>query len=569
VPVALLRSTEVLGFALLQPQCFGLDLSSPDVILGCLQIITPCEVQRALGVGIPRVSDLLALVSDVGENSGCLPSPTGATNGLAGLPVASQTVRCQRTVATSGRQLLSRQLSVARSCVDSLLKCRLRGKPRDVCQKTGIACNRKLATLDDPTTGARAKMLGAIESACGPLPADALLAASGIGFGAIGDRCATLGVGPATDTASVATCVTRAYGCAASTIVRQALPLVDKELARVGLSLGNDAFCGLPTPTATPTPVRTATHTATPTLSPTPTATELVTITATPTPTTTPATTPAETSTATTSTPPPTETPTPGEPATPTPSPTPGCPSSIVDAGEQCDLGDDVPGDGCDPLCRFELLVPGGGTKSTDCIAEWAVINPFNFPALGSDDLPSFHQSCVDGDPSCDADGVADNRCIFRVALCLQNADPNLPTCTAPPGIGKYLLASPRPDSSDASDAANALALIDAFGRLSAVAASGNNKNTLVFAPPMVLTPPDNCTETALLIVERRGLSTRSERFRTSTTSAPPIDGSLGLKDSDTLLLTCLAEPEPIPTATVTAVPAETPTPDVTPTPGG
>src|SRR5205085_4218231 len=106
-----------------------------------------------------------------------------------------------------------------------------------------------------------------------------------------------------------------------------------------------------------------------------------------------------------TSTPPPTATPTPGEPGTPTPTSTPDCPSGVVGPGEQCDFGDDVPGDGCDPLCRFELLVPGGGTKSADCITEWAVINPFNFPPLGTDDLPSFKHTCVDGDPTCDFDG--------------------------------------------------------------------------------------------------------------------------------------------------------------------
>jgi cysteine-rich repeat protein len=570
VPVEIMRSPDLLGFALLQPQCFGLDLTSPDVILGCLQIITPCEAERALGVGIPRVGDLLALVtSNTGNDGACLPPPTGETDGLAGLAVASPTVRCQRTIAVSGRKLLSRQLSVARSCVDSLFKCRLSGKPREACQKIGIGCGRKLAALDDPTTGARAKMLAAIRGACGALPPDALLGATGTGFAAIDERCRALGVGTPTDASSVAACVSRAYGCAGSTIVRQTLPLVDTELARVGLSLGNDAFCALPTPTATPTPVRTATSTATATPSPTPTlsatpsptATELVALTATPTP--------AETSTAGTSTPPPTETPTPGEPATPTPSPTPGCPSGIVDAGEQCDLGDDVAGDGCDPLCRFEQLVPGGGTQTTDCIAEWAVINPFNSPALGTDDLPSFKQNCVDGDPSCDADGAADDRCTFRVAICLQNADPNLPTCTAPPGTAKFVLTSPRPNSSEADDAANALALIDAFGRLSSVPASGNSSNTLLFEPPIVLTPPDNCTDTALLIVERRGLSRRSEKFRISTTSTPPVDRSSGLKDSDTLLLTCLAEPDATPTPTVTPVAAATPTPEITATPGG
>ena len=401
-------------------------------------------------------------------------------------------------------------------------------------------------------------MLEAIQSACGPLPADVLLAASGIGFAAIDDRCAALGVGPATDTsrsppASPAPTVRRIA------IVRQALPLVDNELARVGLSLGNEAFCAAadaPTPTATPT----ATRTVSPT--PTPTHPDRHGDRGDPTATPTATSTPAETSTAATSTP--TETPTTGEPATPTPSSTPGCPNGIVDAGEQCDFGDDVPGDGCNPFCRFELLVPGGGAKSADCIAEWAVINPFNYPPLGSDDLPTFKQNCVDGDPSCDADGTTGPRqCTFRVAICLQNADPNLPICTAPPGIAKYVLVSPRPNSSDAGDAANALALINAFARLSLVEASGNSRNTFILEPPMVLTAPDNCTETVVLVVERRGLSKRSEKFRINTTSAPPIDGTRGIKDSDILLLTCLA-PEP-----TSPVPTETPTPAVTATPGG
>jgi len=71
----------------------------------------------------------------------------------------------------------------------------------------------------------------------------------------------------------------------------------------------------------------------------------------------------------------------------------------------------------------------------------------------------------------------------------------------------------------------------------------------------MVLTAPDNCTETVDLVVERRGLGKRSEKFRINTTSAPPIDGTRGIKDSDILLLTCLA-----PEAT-SPVPTETPDP--------
>jgi cysteine-rich repeat protein len=546
----------------LQPQCFGLDLSSPDAILGCLQILSPCEGQHALGIAVPRISDLLGLLTlNAGADGACLPAPLGSDDGLAGTAVASQTVRCQRTVATSGRKLLTRQLSVARSCVDSLLKCRLSGKGREACQKVATGCARKLATLDDPTSGARAKMLGAIHAACGPLPSDVLREASGIGYEATDERCADLGTGAATDADAMAACVTRAYTCAGSDIVRQALPLIDTELARVGLDLGTDAFCAVPTPTATATPSPTLTATETPTASATPTRT------ATPVPTSTDVTTPTSTSTppslptetAATATPAPTSTP---HQPTPFPSdqPTPVCPNDAVELGEQCDFGDDVPGDGCDATCRFESLIPGGGTQVADCIAEWAVIDPFNTPFLGTDGLPSFTQTCVDGDPSCDFDHDPSNdQCEFRVAFCMQNADPNLPACTAPPGIAKYVLVSPRPNSSVVVDAANADRLVSAFGRLSSAERSGNSDNTLVFDPPIVLEAPDNCTEPVSIIVERRGLAERSEKFRTNTTSVPPIGGTKGIEDSDTLLLTCRDVPAPTSTATPTPIPTATP----------
>jgi len=394
-------------------------------------------------------------------------------------------------------------------------------------------------------------MLGAIHAACGVLPTDVLRGASGIGYAAIDQRCAALGADPATDGDAMARCVTRAYGCAGSDIVRQALPLVDSELARVGLALGNDAFCAVPTPTATPTPVLTSTRTPTPTRTATPTLspTSTPTFTTVPTRTATPTAVPGATET-----PVPTVTATPDEPPTPGPTATPNldCGNGILESGEQCDDGNDVPGDGCDAFCRFEVLLPGGG--SDDCIAEWAVINPFNTPFLDLDDLPSSKQSCVDGDPSCDADGLFDDRCTFRVALCLQNVDPFLPDCVAPPGIAKYVLVSPRPNSSEPGDAANALAMIDAFGRLSDTPATGDAGNTLVFDPALVLTAPDNCTDTALIVVERRELSQRSEKFRINTTSVPTAT-SRGIEDDDTLLLTCLAAPNPTPTPTATPTP--------------
>ena len=97
-----------------------------------------------------------------------------------------------------------------------------------------------------------------------------------------------------------------------------------------------------------------------------------------------------------------------------------------------------------------------------------------------------------------------------------------------------------------------ATALIDAFRKLSPVAPSGDSSNTLVFDPPLVVAAPDNCTTSAILLVERRGYPLRSEKFRVTTTSVPPVDQNLGIEDADTLILECLDAPEPTPVPTAT-----------------
>jgi len=62
--------------------------------------------------------------------------------------------------------------------------------------------------------------------------------------------------------------------------------------------------------------------------------------------------------------------------------------------------------------------VPGGGPAATDCFVAWSGI-------------PSMTVSCMDGDSSCDTDGVADGTCTFAVQACINVA--GLPSCT--PGV--------------------------------------------------------------------------------------------------------------------------------------
>jgi cysteine-rich repeat protein len=97
---------------------------------------------------------------------------------------------------------------------------------------------------------------------------------------------------------------------------------------------------------------------------------------------------------------------------------TPGC-------GEACDDGNLVAGDGCDQ-CTLER-VPGGGSKSNDCLIEWIVNNPTNEPLLDARGDFSTNQRCVDDDPRCDLDGGIPGSCTFGIAVCANNTD--IPDC--------------------------------------------------------------------------------------------------------------------------------------------
>jgi cysteine-rich repeat protein len=228
--------------------------------------------------------------------------------------------------------------------------------------------------------------------------------------------------------------------------------------------------------------------------------------------------------------------------ATATPPPAAGCGNGVVEPGEQCDFGDTVDGDGCSHDCLYELLIPGGGPLGPDCVAEWAVVNPDNDPALGPDGLPSIVQRCVDGDPSCDADGIVNDECHFRVAVCFRVADGRIPTCFASTALAKYKLQVPRPEATPARNptrAANAAALIDALSQFG-TAPGGRSANIFTFSPPLLLAAPDNCTPPAEIVVPLRGSEEREEKVRATAETAPPEGRTAGLQDRDTLRLTCV-----------------------------
>jgi hypothetical protein len=101
---------------------------------------------------------------------------------------------------------------------------------------------------------------------------------------------------------------------------------------------------------------------------------------------------------------------------------------------DQTDADADQTGDACqchDPLPG--RCIPGGGSRFTDCFVEWLVLP---VPAPAEPGAPPRRAIvCADGDPACDADGAADGTCTFRVATCVNNADPRLAPRCVPPGL--------------------------------------------------------------------------------------------------------------------------------------
>ncbi len=119
---------------------------------------------------------------------------------------------------------------------------------------------------------------------------------------------------------------------------------------------------------------------------------------------------------------------------------------------------------------------------------------------------------CADGDPSCDADGIADGRCEFRVRLCLDATDSNTPRCT--------------------SDV------------VTTAVANVPEVEAALQAITMPVSTPDTCTAETTVVVPRHGARGRMV-LRASATMAS------GHTDRDRVVFVCSPPPAPATFATI------------------
>jgi hypothetical protein len=80
---------------------------------------------------------------------------------------------------------------------------------------------------------------------------------------------------------------------------------------------------------------------------------------------------------------------------------------------------------------------------------------------LDRNGFPGAKITCADNQAFCDADASANGACTFRIAVCLNSADPRV--ACSPSAVSAVQLSSRLANSTDATDQANVAALLDAL----------------------------------------------------------------------------------------------------------
>lgn len=80
----------------------------------------------------------------------------------------------------------------------------------------------------------------------------------------------------------------------------------------------------------------------------------------------------------------------------------------------------------------YAFLVPGGGSATSDCFVELDLTG-----VTAAQITKGKKVTCIDGDP-CDSDALCDGTCTFDAAICVNQTDPALASCTPPAALTSF-----------------------------------------------------------------------------------------------------------------------------------
>jgi hypothetical protein len=165
-------------------------------------------------------------------------------------------------------------------------------------------------------------------------------------------------------------------------------------------------------------------------------------------------------------------------------------------------------------------VVPGGGARGGDCVSV------FDAPGANSPAPPRAPRrvDCIDGDPTCDADGLRNARCVFDLRLCLNAT--SVPGCT--PVRTNALVVEHAQDDGDPRFDVDFQALQQ---RALALGLPGNEDT-------------DDCTATSSLTVALRRAASGVRRAATKTVRLTATGTASGrsVRDRDRMRFTCRPE---------------------------
>jgi hypothetical protein len=189
------------------------------------------------------------------------------------------------------------------------------------------------------------------------------------------------------------------------------------------------------------------------------------------------------------------------------------------------------------------LLIPGGGSGTTDCLVEWEVADPREDPLADRHGLLSRRRTCIDGDLLCDADMTANGACLFGLRGCVNVFDERLRdragiALCEPSGIERITLQRPRPGDRDPVRASAALVVRDLFSSLSPSTVGGEDGEQIRYDSTLTT---NACTPVGSVIVPLAGARRKALKLAVVAEGPPAPGTSRGTQDGDKLTLTCAA----------------------------